>query len=400
MPLGAHDCKWPDAEGWARSPEADGGEAGRVPLAASSCQTSNLSWCDMLPTTDTTTNRTLIRENLMFALRLIAFAFLAWVAGWIAGLVLCIPIWIVQLPSSDAAMSRAWKNSKAISFEILPILGIAFGVIGAIKYELDQAAESQRKRAAEEEAERNRQEAERQKYTAQQTQLRGQIVEMNRESLTAFEQLPFQLRSAEENLDKAERDFARRAFIPFWESVEKAAFSLGGFEERVRKIERTSSQYIDVAREARKYEITPPPAFAVSPYSAPRLRIATETSRRMSEIVDKAQCGDVAFSQIYLQIRTNQILVAGFRNLAQALDEMSWRITQSIDDLSTSVNAMGAQLEASLRNIHVQGERVANAAEGLRSDAAVSSAREQKVLEMLDNIQRKRYPSFVHGGLR
>jgi uncharacterized protein YfcZ (UPF0381/DUF406 family) len=288
-------------------------------------------------------------------------------------------------------------------------------VIGAIAlavyllYLYNQNFEEKRTRSALQDARYARAESEHQQYLAQQELLReqieqllGQIASINEESLSAFEQMPAQLRSAEEHLDQAEEDFAEGAFAPFWDSVEKAAFALGGFEEEIRKIERNSSQYIDLVRNAKKYKVKAP-VFSISSGAAPKLKIASETSKRMGGIVRNAQ-RNFQFSVIYEQRKTNQILVAGFRNLAQALEEMTWRITQSIDDLSTSVGSMSATLNGSLRQIHDQSDRIANATEGLRADsstsAAGSSAREQKALEMLDNLQRHRYPSFTHGGLR
>jgi Mg2+ and Co2+ transporter CorA len=123
----------------------------------------------------------------------------------------------------------------------------------------------------------------------------------------------------------------------------------------------------------------------------------------MNGIVRKAQ-RNFEFSLIYEQRKTNQILVAGFRNLAQALEEMTWRITSSVDDLTSSVDRMHTSLNESLVRIHEQTERIASTAEGHRADAATQAiatgARERKALEMLDNIQRKRYPSFMNGGLR
>ncbi len=283
---------------------------------------------------------------------------------------------------------------------LIPLV-LAVG-IAVVIYLAFQFSEKEKKRAVEQAAKELMEARERQQYSAQQKQLRGQIFSINEESLSAFEQMPAQLRSAEEHLDQAERDFAEGAFAPFWDSVEKAAFALGGFEERVRKIERNSLQYIDVVKNAKKYEIKTP-AFSVSLGSGPKLKIASETSKRMSGIVRSAQ-RNFQFSVIYEQRKTNQILVAGFRNLAQALEEMTWRITQSIDDLSASVRSMSATLNDSVRQIQEQSQRIANATEGLRADsstvAAASSARERKALEMLDNIQRDRYPSFTHGGLR
>jgi len=236
--------------------------------------------------------------------------------------------------------------------------------IAVVIYLAIQSSEKQKNAEQVQAAKELMEERERQKYSDQQKQLRGQIFSINEESLSAFEQMPAQLRSAEGHLDQAERDFAEGAFAPFWDSVEKAAFALGGFEERVRKIERNSLQYISVVKNATRYEIKAP-VFSVSSASGPKLRIASETSKRMSGIVRNAQ-RNFQFSVIYEQRKTNQILVAGFQHLAQALEEMTWRITQSIDDLSASVRSMSATLNDSLRQIHEQSERIADATEGLR----------------------------------
>jgi methyl-accepting chemotaxis protein len=271
-------------------------------------------------------------------------------------------------------------------------------VIGAI-YLFVQYNNSLQTEAAEKASRIARDEAERRQFVAQQEQLRGQIVGSNEESASVLEQMPVLLASAEEYLDRAENDFGDGAFAPFWDSVEKAAGALGGFEEGVRKIEQNSRRYVDLVKQYRGEA----PSFAVSRNAAPRLGIASETSKRMSEIVRKAQ-RNFEFSLIYEQRKTNQLLVAGFKNLAQALEGMSWRITTSIDELRSSVDNMHTSLNESLSSIHEQTSRIAAAAEGHRADStadAVSrNARERKALEMLDNIQRRRYPSLIHGGLR
>jgi len=313
---------------------------------------------------------------------------------------------LLYLPTCFVAglATGSWVRGDEISVRVmtpLPFIGAGIGFLIGLAIDIREArdkAEAERKRTrGEAEAKRRRREAEALAREAEKQNLRNQITNLNEESLGAFEQIPIRLRSAEEYLDKAEIDFAKGSFVPFWESVERATVALGGVEERVRQIERNSLQYIDVVKAARKYEIKAP-AFPVSSTSAPRLRLASETSKRMTQIVDQAHC-NFQFSQTYLQIRTNQIPVAGFKNLARALEEMTWRITQSIDDLSTAVNATGAKLDDSPRKLHEQGKRIADATERLPAEAASNSTREQKALEMLNNIQRNRYPSFIHGGL-
>jgi hypothetical protein len=59
----------------------------------------------------------------------------------------------------------------------------------------------------------------------------------------------------------------------------------------------------------------------------------------MKSIVRKTQ-SNFQFATIYEQRKTNQILVAGFTNLAQALEYMTQRISGSIGDLANSVDAV------------------------------------------------------------
>jgi DNA anti-recombination protein RmuC len=97
---------------------------------------------------------------------------------------------------------------------------------------------------------------------------------------------------------------------------------------------------------------------------------------------------------IYEQRKTNQILVAGFTNLADALNDMTWRITDSIDNLASSVDGMTSTLNESMQAIH---SRMGDIHEELSKEASERAVREKKALEMLDNIQRRRKPSLLEG---
>lgn len=117
----------------------------------------------------------------------------------------------------------------------------------------------------------------------------------------------------------------------------------------------------------------------------------------MKAIVQTAQ-RNFQFATIYEQRKTNQILVAGFTNLAQALDRMTWQITASIDDLAGSVDVMTSTLNESTRAIHSRlgdvAEMTSQHHDELMKEASEGAARERKALEMLDNIQRGRRPSL------
>ena len=264
--------------------------------------------------------------------------------------------------------------------------------IGVWLYLNDKKQKAEAKRKAEEEAELQRHEAELQRHKEQQQAYRQQLVVFGEQSMAVFESIPEHLRTAEEHLDQAEVDFAEGVFAPFWDSVEKAARTLGRFDEGVRQISQNSSQYTGLVK---KYEADPP-KFPLSRQSVVKLTVGTATAERMKAIVRNAQ-RNFHFATIYEQRKTNQILVAGFTNLAQALDQMTWRITTSIDDLAGSVNAMGSTLNGSLCAIHSRMGEIADTTtkylQTLSNEASESAAREKKVVEMLDNIQRKRRPS-------
>ena len=211
------------------------------------------------------------------------------------------------------------------------------------------------------------------------------------ESIALFESMPKHLRSAEQYLDQADVDFSDGAFAPFWDSIENAAKALGCFDEGVHHIKDNASHYTELLR---KYEGTPP-QFPLARKSVTKLGIGTATAERMKAVVRTAQ-RNFQFATIYEQRRTNKILVAGFTSLAQALEQMTWQITASIDDLADSVDGMTSTLNKSMHAIHSRigdiAERTRQHHDEFMKEAAERATRARKVLEMLDNIQRGRRP--------
>lgn len=254
------------------------------------------------------------------------------------------------------------------------------------------AEEEARKRQEAAEAERRARElAEQERYRKEQAALHQRMIDVGNLSLATFEKLPDHLRRAEQHLDRSQADFAERAFAPFWDCIEKTAKELGRFDELVRTIKTNVSTYVEVV----SLYASEPPQFPLAPGSIEKLSVATSTATRMGKVVRTAQ-RDFQFATIYEQRKTNQILVAGFTNLAQALDRMTWQITASVEDLTESVHAMTTRLDRSLGTIH---SAVGELREQNRNDhahhmqhAANAAERETRALEMLDNIQRGRRP--------
>ncbi len=295
-------------------------------------------------------------------------------------------------------------------------LGAAIGVISWI-YAESGDSETEEKRAAtakrnakleerlrrEEavrQAQRQRDEAEREarrqrelaKYLKEQQSLREQIAGLGEGSLTLFESMPEHLRATEAYLDQAEADFTEGAFAPFWDSVERAANALGGFDERIRQIGDNSSRYGELVKQFKSTA----PRFPLAPEAIAKLSVGATSADRMKSIVRHAQ-RNFQFATIYEQRKTNQLLVAGFTGLAQALDQMTFRITSSIGQLSSSVDAMGAMLNESVLSVDSRIAEMESATADYRDqlwiDAAERTAREKAAIEMLDNIQHGRRPS-------
>jgi uncharacterized protein YfcZ (UPF0381/DUF406 family) len=115
---------------------------------------------------------------------------------------------------------------------------------------------------------------------------------------------------------------------------------------------------------------TPLP-YPITPQHIAKLNDASKTTVTRMETLVQAAHRNFHFATIYEQRRTNQILIAGFTNLAEALNQMACKITASINDLAISIGAMTSMLNESLDTIHTDlGE----------------------ALEMLDNIQRGKRP--------
>jgi hypothetical protein len=256
------------------------------------------------------------------------------------------------------------------------------------------AAKREAEREAQAAMERKYREAQKvieQKYREAQDAYRRQMSALGETALVLFEAIPKQVGEAEGDLTQAEAAFADRAFAPFWDCVEKAARTLSRVDENVRAITGTASRYAEIATQVKENA----PVFPVRIPSIEKLSAGTMTAERMMTIVRQAQ-SDFQFAVIFEQRKTNQILVAGFTNLGQALEQMTWRITNSIGGLASAVDTMGATLNDSVSALDEQVRASADATASYRetraSEAAERTKREEKVVEMLDNIQRARRP--------
>jgi len=240
--------------------------------------------------------------------------------------------------------------------------------IGTYQYKKQKKEEEQR-RTAEEEARRKQEE-----YEANQVAISKRLSTVVTNSIAIFQDMPKYVTSAEDDIKTAESEFKERAFAPFWDAVERAATKLANFDSNTRHIIHLSSEY---NKERGKLDSTPP-SFSIDINKIPD---AKRIANRMQNIVRCAQ-RDFQFATIYEQRKTNKLLVTGFTSLGQALSEMSSRIENSLNALSSSISDFTITNQGSLN-------RLIDGVESLREESISHNERE---LEILDNIQRRKKP--------
>jgi hypothetical protein len=284
------------------------------------------------------------------------------------------------------------------------VLG-AVAVIGIIWFAFDQNKKSNIA-AQEAEAKRLRllreEEARVAAHKAAQQNFKTELVKVTGTSLQTFEALPVNLLQAESLLDQAEQDFKEGAFAPFWDSIEQATIRLGSFNSGIASINHNLKRHGELSK---LYE-EKSPRFPIVIDSVKGMIAGNTTGDRMKTIVRQAQ-RNFQFASIYEQRKTNQILIAGFTNLAQALDGMGRRISESIDELSTQVSEMSSSLNESMENLGEQmatvnrtvSESVQDLHSTFQKESKDQADRHDRALEMLDNIQRRRMPTGFHLGV-
>ena len=275
-----------------------------------------------------------------------------------------------------------WNSHKELSALGVFFGSLIFGVPGVIIFGMawgDAKQQRDKERKDQEESDRFWRARE-----AEQARLTHNVTQLVSGTRSTFESLPGIIASAEAALDRAEKEFSDGAFAPFWDAVERAITGLASSDACVRTIAQNSTRFTE---EIRKLEKPPRLEFPTSAFPE-----AAPTLARMATIVRQAQ-KDFHFATIYEQRRTNGILVAGFANLACALDDMGTRIQGSIRDLAQTLDSAITSM-AQVQSDQVQEliSGMSTVREQLASDSEKRRQHEGAVEGMLDNIQRRRRP--------
>jgi len=263
--------------------------------------------------------------------------------------------------------------------EVLLAVVLIILLVAIVRTLLELAAASKHERAAARAPARKR-EAERRQAAERQRDYAESLVRNCKESVDDFELLPGHLLAAEEFLDQAEARFHEEAFAAFWDSIEQAVKELGGFDTRVRSIDRRLTTYDSLVKQ---YE-GQPPQFPIDRDCVSSLAVSARTAERLRSIVYKAQCNS-QFAEIYEQRKTNRILVAAFATFADALALMSSELQSSIGQLASSVAQMRSQFNDSLPAVQINAANSASSSAQHHKEVMLelkSAATERKALAL------------------
>lgn len=277
----------------------------------------------------------------------------------------------------------------------IAILAIGFVIRVCIKVEKEASAqekEEMRKKAAEKEAEKIR----KNDYDKKQELVRSQLETISTQAALALKSIPTKITSANRALDKAEAEYEEGVFAPFWDAVEVALGCLTEYENCIQTLTKKTTEFSAKT----KALATQPPSFVSNSTPIPDASVTVE---RLKKIVRRAQKVP-DFAKIYEMRRTNSLLVAGFSNLGTAINNMGFRIqnsitglAQTLDSAITSMSQQNAEYyRDSLLSIETLRDQLASNAESLSeqlaSDSQAQREHEGKIEEMTDNMQRRRRP--------
>lgn len=307
---------------------------------------------------------------------------------------------------------RAWKSARTggcAGLAVAIVVGLAAHlhsavllagtVVGAVLGLGLSLAEQDGEEQKREEARRWVQEQEKEEIRARgrmaQVAYGAELLSIGQQALGIYEDLPRYLVSADGFLDQAAIDFDEGAFAPFWDSVEGAAMALAKFDAHVGLVGDRLSRYGELVR---LYEGSPP-HFPLTGDSIEGLTASGKTVARLDDTVRKAQ-RDFQFASIYEQRRTNQVLIAGFNNLGQALAGLSRRLEHSLDNLAGRIDDLSTTVVGSIESL---GERLekseqatTEAINAFRTDIDAAGvdwkARHDRTLEILNDIRYRRRP--------
>lgn len=157
-----------------------------------------------------------------------------------------------------------------------------------------------------------------------------------KQSQSLFAELPELLKAAAGWLEEAQEDYKDNAFAPFWEDVEEAAMCLGSFYENVRTLSKNAENYYSSLK-GKSHTF---PVFPIHPGNTPDPTSVIEEFRR---IVRLGQT-NFQFANIWEHRLTRKVMIAGFRTLGNAVNNLGYTLEESMSKLQSAVSSDIARL--------------------------------------------------------
>ena len=198
-------------------------------------------------------------------------------------------------------------------------------------------------------------------------QVTSRAIALLEESSSLFLSLSEMLNKSSAAIKRARVEYKENAFGPFWHKVQEAADYLAIFNSSVQKLSQNTGHYYESLK-GRNHNFS---SFPVRPESLPD---SSAVVKEFNHVVRMGQTNH-QFAMIWEQMETREVLIAGFRTLGEAVNNLGTVIDNSISDLKSSFSSDIARLVD----------------EQIRTRETIAEhASEQS--QMLDNIQHRRKP--------
>lgn len=199
-------------------------------------------------------------------------------------------------------------------------------------------------------------------------------------------------------IENANYEFEERAYAPFWDLVERAAILLAQSKNQSEAVARDFKKLADETKKLQQSKMVV--QLEIKDFIVPDF---AKLANELRLTVRKAQ-KDFEFSTIYEQRRANRILVEGFSTLGNTIEALESRLSQAIGKLNRDIQEGFNNIQASQRKaaFHIansidslsesNSNTLSEIAESLEDRKDAAQTHEERVEDMLDNIQRRRKP--------
>lgn len=170
--------------------------------------------------------------------------------------------------------------------------------------------------------------------------LRATAMTEAQQGVQAFSRMPIHLQEAARSYSRASKTFRDGAFSPFWTAVEAAYGSLASYDADARQVATCAIHYMHAVQMLAEAGALSP-ELSTFPVTLDAQRVKDQQNtvlRKLDAIVYEAQ-KQPTFATIWEQRRTTAAVVAGFRNLEDAVARMGAQLTASVDQLGKAADS-------------------------------------------------------------